>query len=118
MRPDYEVPMQFLRTLFWVMLTVAAVVFSYRNWVKVEIQLWGGIVADAKLPVLLFGAFLLGLVPTYILHRASKWSLKRRADAAERSLAELRGLDPAAPPPPSGTLLPEPAIMPVPPAVS
>lgn len=110
--------MQFLRTLFWVILTVAAIVFAYRNWVRVEIRLFGGLVADAKLPVLLFGAFLLGLVPTYILHRTTRWRLRRRAETAERSLAELNGPNTVSVPAPlSGTVL-EPAIVPVPPAVS
>jgi lipopolysaccharide assembly protein A len=83
--------MQFLRTLFWVVVAVAAVIFATRNWVTVQVNLWGGIVADTKLPVLIFGAFLLGLLPPYIIHRATRWSLRRRLEAAERALAETRG---------------------------
>lgn len=107
--------MQFLRTLFWVMLTVAAIVFAYRNWMTIEVRLFGGLVADVKLPILLFGAFLLGLVPTYILHRTTRWRLKRRAETAERSLTELRVSEPT--PSVSHDLL-EPAIVPTPPAAS
>jgi hypothetical protein len=48
--------MQFLRTLFWVVLAVVAVIFAVNNWSQVTINLWGGMQADAKLPVLLLGA--------------------------------------------------------------
>jgi uncharacterized integral membrane protein len=85
--------MQFLRTLFWVVLAVVAVIFAANNWTQVTINLWGGLQADAKLPVLLLAAFLIGLVPMYLLHRATRWSLRRRLDSAERSLAELRAID-------------------------
>lgn len=97
--------MQFLRTLFWVVLAVVAVIFAFNNWTLVTVNLWAGLRADAKLPVLLFIAFLIGLVPTYVLHRATRWSLRRRLDTAERSLVELRAAaepapvaDPAVPP--------------------
>ncbi|MDB5689609.1 MAG: hypothetical protein JWL91_1485 [Sphingomonas bacterium] len=91
--------MQFLRTLFWVVLAVVAVIFAINNWTQVTVSLWGGLQADAKLPVLLLAAFLLGLVPMYLLHRATRWSLRRRLDGAERSLAELRAVDAPAPAP-------------------
>jgi len=87
--------MQFLRTLFWVVLAVVAVIFAFNNWTQVSVNLWGGLSADAKLPVLLLVAFLIGLLPMFILHRATRWNLKRRLDNAERALAVLRGLDAA-----------------------
>jgi len=97
--------MQFLRTLFWVVLAVVAVIFGINNWSQVTVNLWGGMQADAKLPVLLLAAFLLGLVPTYLLHRATRWSLRRRLDSAERALAELRTTEaPAAVPVATGSL--------------
>jgi putative membrane protein len=89
--------MQFLRTLFWVILAVVAVIFAFNNWTQVSVNLWGGLHADAKLPVLLLVAFLIGLLPMFILHRATRWNLKRRLDNAERALADLRGLDTPAP---------------------
>jgi lipopolysaccharide assembly protein A len=85
-----EDAMQFLRTLFWVVLAVIAAVFSLRNWVPVPVNLWGGLVAFVKLPVLVFGAFLVGLIPPLILHRATRWRLRRKLGEAERSLVELR----------------------------
>ncbi|MDB5693032.1 MAG: hypothetical protein JWO81_2095 [Alphaproteobacteria bacterium] len=72
--------MQFLKTLFWVVLTVILVLWAKANWFNVELKLWGGLVADVKLPVALFTAFFLGLLPTLIVHRARIWSLKRKME--------------------------------------
>ena len=82
--------MHFLRTLFWVILAVTLVVFSNRNWHPVTMNLWGGLRMDAKLPVLLVSAFLLGFVPTLLMHRASRWTLRRRVEGLERQLAEAQ----------------------------
>jgi uncharacterized integral membrane protein len=84
--------MQFLKTLFWVVLAVAAVIFAMRNWTPVTVNLWGGLLVDAKLPVLVFGAFLVGFLPTFGYHRATRWRLKRRLDSHERALADIRGI--------------------------
>lgn len=86
--------MQFLKTLFWVVLAVVAVIFAMRNWTPVKINLWGGLLVEAKLPVLIFGAFLIGFLPTFGLHRATRWRLRRRLESQERALAGMRGLDP------------------------
>ena len=72
--------MQFLKTLFWVVLAVALVLFAHSNWNMVTIRLWGGLEADVKLPVLVIGAFLIGFLPTFVLHRARLWSLRRRLE--------------------------------------
>jgi putative membrane protein len=78
--------MQFLKTLFWVVLTVILVLFAKANWIAVPLRLWGGLEADVKLPVLVLFAFLLGLLPTLLIYRARLWSLRRRLDPAERSV--------------------------------
>jgi uncharacterized integral membrane protein len=72
--------MQFLKTLFWVALTAILVLWAKANWFNVELRLWGGLVADVKLPIALFTAFFLGLLPTLIVHWARIWSLKRRLE--------------------------------------
>lgn len=79
--------MQFLKTLFWVALAVVLVLFAHSNWHPVTLELWGGLEADVKLPVLVFGVFLLGFVPTMIFYRAQLWSLRRRLDTHERNAA-------------------------------
>ncbi|HEX5183491.1 MAG TPA: hypothetical protein VFW19_10105 [Allosphingosinicella sp.] len=72
--------MQFLKTLFWVVLTVILVLWAKANWFNVPLKLWGGLIADVKLPVLLFVAFFIGFLPTLLVHRARIWSLKRRIE--------------------------------------
>jgi uncharacterized integral membrane protein len=71
--------MQFLKTLFWVVIAVLMVLFASNNWVVVPVKL-GDIVVDVKLPVLVITAFLLGFVPTLIVYRARIWSLNRRLE--------------------------------------
>jgi uncharacterized integral membrane protein len=72
--------MQFLKTLFWVILAIVLVLFARANWDVVTINLWGGLQADVKLPVLVVAAFLIGFLPTLILYRARIWSLRRRLE--------------------------------------
>ena len=79
--------MQFLKTLFWVLLAVVLVLFGTRNWADVTLNLWGDIQADIKIPLLLLIVFLLGLIPTWLVMRARMWSMNRRIDALERHQA-------------------------------
>ena len=82
--------MQFLKTLFWVLIAVVVVLFASRNWSDVTLSLWSDIQADIKLPVLLLIAFLIGFLPTWLILRARIWSHRRRIDAMERNrLASL-----------------------------
>ncbi len=92
--------MQFLKTLFWVILAVALVLFAHANWHMVTIELWGGLQADVKLPVLVIAAFLLGFVPTLIIYRARLWTLKRRLEAqGQVHVANMPGIAPRPPAP-------------------
>lgn len=84
--------MQFLKTLFWAMILIAGVIFSYNNWQSVTVDLWGGLVIDTSLPVLLAIAFLIGFLPVLLWHRASRWNLTRKLDNAERALSETRAV--------------------------
>ena len=77
--------MQFLKTLFWVLVTALVLLFSFRNWAPVTISLWDDIQADVKIPVLLLIFFLLGFLPTWLWMRARVWSHRRRIEALERS---------------------------------
>jgi uncharacterized integral membrane protein len=86
--------MQFLKTLFWIALTVVLVLFAKANWNAVTLRLWGGLEADVKLPVLVLAAFLLGFLPTFIIYRARLWSLGRRLEPSERHVSVV-------PPPPA-----------------
>lgn len=79
--------MQFLKTLFWIALTVVLVLFAKANWNAVTLKLWGGLEADVKLPVLVLAAFLLGFLPTFIIYRARLWSLTRRLEPTHRQVS-------------------------------
>lgn len=89
--------MQAFRTLFWVVTAVIIVLFAMWNWSPVSVKIWPsiggnsqGLRLDTFLPLVIIGAYLLGAIPVWLLHRASKWSLTRRVENAERELANLR----------------------------
>ena len=84
--------MGILRTIIWVLLTAILVIFAMANWIPVTVTIWPGQVLDTKLPVLIFAAFLIGSVPTWIALRTTRWSLKRRLDNSERQLSDMRAL--------------------------
>ena len=88
--------MNFLRTLFWVVVAVSLAIFANRNWGDVTLNLWGDIQADVKLPVLLLVTFLIGFLPPYFLMRSRVWNLKRKLALAERPS-----------PPPAPTAVPD-----------
>jgi len=75
--------MQFLKTLFWVVLAIVLVLFAKANWSQVTVNLWGGLQMDVKLPVLVLFAFLLGFLPTFLLYRGRVWGLKRRIETVQ-----------------------------------
>ena len=79
--------MQFLKTLFWVLVAVGVALFAMRNWTNVTLSLWGDIQADINLPLLMLLAFLLGWLPTYLIMRARLWTQRRRVEALERNQA-------------------------------
>ena len=79
--------MQFLKTLFWVLIAVIVALFANRNWNSVTLNLWADIQADIKVPVLLLIVFLIGFLPAWLLMRARLWSCRRRLEALERTRA-------------------------------
>ena len=79
--------MQFLKTLFWVLLAVVVALFASRNWSNATLNLWGDIQADIKTPMLLLIVFLLGFLPTWLIMRTKIWGLNRRIEALDRNRA-------------------------------
>jgi lipopolysaccharide assembly protein A len=77
--------MNFLKTLFWVLLAVLIYAFSSSNWFDVTLTLWSDLRADVKLPLLLLVAALIGFLPTFLVLRGRMWSLQRRLEAHERN---------------------------------
>jgi lipopolysaccharide assembly protein A len=82
--------MQFLKTLFWVVIAVFLAIFASRNWHDVTLNLWGDIQVDIKAPVLIGAMFLLGWLPTYLIYRARVWRQRQRVENFERQQAVLR----------------------------
>jgi putative membrane protein len=74
--------MHIVRTIFWVLLAIALVLFAVANWRLVEVAIGGGMVLETRLPVVVIGAFLLGLVPMWLVHRTVLWRMRRRLAAA------------------------------------
>ena len=76
--------MQFLKTLFWVVMAVSLAIFATRNWNDVTVSLWGNLQADIKLPILLLLTFLIGFLPVFLILRGRLWALRRKLALAER----------------------------------
>lgn len=95
--------MQFLKTLIWVIVAVVVVLFASANWNTIAtVNLWSGLQADIKLPVLAIGMFLFGFLVAYVPKLLQVWGLKRRLEmqgpvaVANTPPAPIRN----APPPP------------------
>jgi putative membrane protein len=84
--------MNFLKTLFWIVLSAVVVLFSINNWLPVTVNLWSGLQADVKMPLLLLFVFLIGFVPTIVYYRTRAWRLSKRLDTVSRELADERGM--------------------------
>ena len=104
--------MKIVRTIVWVLLLTALLVFSAFNWNPVEVKIWEGLVLETKLPALVVIAFLIGLVPMWLLYRASRWNYDRRIQALENAARNAAMTPVPAPPPPVAE--PEPANEPLP----
>jgi len=82
--------MQFLKTLFWCLLAFVAAMFTRNNWTTVPVNLWGGLIAEINLPLLLLIVFLCGLLPMFAYHHAVRWRLRSRLATSERTIGTLR----------------------------
>lgn len=86
--------MQIVRLIIWLLIIVAVVLFSFVNWdERATVHIWTDLVWDTRLPAVVIVSFLLGMVPTWLLHRGTKWRLNRRItnlENAARSAALAR----------------------------
>ena len=76
--------MQFLKTLFWMVVAVSVAIFATRNWRDVTIDLWGPLQADIKLPILMGLMLVIGWLPTWLIMRGKLWQAKRKLMLLER----------------------------------
>jgi lipopolysaccharide assembly protein A len=88
--------MRFLKVLFWLLLGgLGAAFVIYNGDERVNIHLWGGLIADFSLPLLLILVFLLGLLPSLVAYQALRWRTRQRLAGLERALADLRAVAPS-----------------------
>lgn len=86
--------MQIVRTIIWVLLLVALLVFSIANWAPiVTVRIWEGLVVDTRIPAIVVVSFLIGFLPTWLYHQTSKWQLKRRIHALEANARTAQAAD-------------------------
>lgn len=85
--------MRFLKILFWLLLggLIAGFVI-YNGDQRVSLNLWGGMVADFSLPLLLIVIFLAGLLPGILAFQALRWRSRQRIAGLERALNDLRAV--------------------------
>jgi lipopolysaccharide assembly protein A len=95
--------MQIVRTIVWVLLLVALLLFSINNWQDVEVKIWENLILQTKLPALVIASFLLGLLPMWLLNKGTRWRFTRRINALENTVkaaavsAPVVAPEPAAP---------------------
>ncbi len=106
--------MRFLKVLFWLLLGgILAGFVIYNGDQRVPLHLWGGLIADFNLPLMMILVFLLGFLPMLIAYQALKWRTRQRIAGLERALEVLRETPPAAVPVYSAegdTPIPAPAV--------
>jgi hypothetical protein len=106
--------MRFLKVLFWLLLGgLAAAFVIYNGEERVSLHLWGGLIADISLPLLIVLVFLLGFLPMLLVYHGLRWRSRQRIAGLERAIADLRAVNPT---PAPSIAIPEPArISPPPP---
>ena len=87
--------MQIVRTIIWVLLLAALVIFSIANWAPiVTVRIWEGLVVDTNIPAIVIVSFLIGFVPMWLYHRAAMWQAKRRIRSLETSMNTAQATQP------------------------
>ena len=92
--------MQIVRTIVWVVLLIAFLLFAINNWQTLPIKIWENLILETKVPALVVVSFLIGLIPMYLVHRGVTWRLQRRISALESAArTAAAALAPATVPP-------------------
>lgn len=97
--------MNFLKLIFWILVLVAFTYLATNNWYVVPINLLPGhdiivcknldpVITQSgigiPLPLLLGATFLIGFLPYFIIHRTTRWSLRRKLGEAKRQLEAVK----------------------------
>ncbi len=89
--------MQIVRTVVWVVVTIALLLFALNNWVPVQVKIWEELVLETRLSALVIVTFLLGMLPTWLISKIGRWRLTRRIGALENSV-RASAIPPVSPP--------------------
>ena len=102
--------MQVVRTVTWIVVTIILVAFIAMNWGKAPVNFWpledGYLHFEWPVGVIALMFFILGVLPMWLMLRATRWRLNRRINALENSLRAAAAVTPV-PPPPGSESLPE-----------
>ncbi len=83
--------MNFLKAIFWILVMVVFAFLAASNWHNVPIVLIPNQAEiSINLPLLIVITFLIGFLPYFIMHRATRWSLRKKLSAAKRELEATR----------------------------
>lgn len=77
--------MRIIRSIVWIVLLAALLVFTANNWRPVELKVWEGLVLETKIPALAIIAFIAGFLPMWLMHRGRVWQLQRRIGVLENA---------------------------------
>lgn len=90
--------MQTLRTIIWSMISAIMAIFAIANWEPVSVSIWPGQTADTTLAVVIFGSFLIGFLPPFIIYALTKWRTRKTIEQQAQVISDLRTAPtPAAP---------------------
>ncbi|WFL76760.1 hypothetical protein P7228_12235 [Altererythrobacter arenosus] len=106
--------MKVVRTIVWILILVVLLAFSALNWKPVEVTLWSDLVLETKVPALVIVAFLLGLIPMWLVHRGVKWQQGRRIQSLENAVKSSALARHAPTPTATAETTPDPAPAPAP----
>ena len=80
--------------VFGVVLALFAL-FAFNNWTPVPFHRPDGETVPVALPIIVAAAFVLGWLPTQLIHWAARAQWRRRLAKAERQLVDALGAGPA-----------------------
>lgn len=87
--------MKAVRLILFGALLAAFILFSIPNWTLVQINL-AATILDVRLPLILLAGFLLGWLPTILMHWTARATWRRRTAKVDRMLEEAQSTGPRA----------------------
>ena len=89
--------MSAIRWVLFGALLAAFVLFAIPNWTLVQVNV-GTTILDVRLPLLLLGGFVLGWLPTLLMHWTARATWRRRTAKVDRMLEDALSTGPRSAP--------------------